>query len=91
MCVCSTGNTSVYSQDYIYLLYYSTKTKLETEILNSFKNGLRQEIRLELGDQANAHTAIQKAIEIESKHANQKMLRNETANILLNFEDQIII
>ena len=24
MCVCSTANTSVYIQDYIYLLYYST-------------------------------------------------------------------
>ena len=23
MCICSTANTSVYSQDYIYLLYYS--------------------------------------------------------------------
>ena len=62
------------------------KTRLETEILNSFRNGLKQEIRLELGEQANAHTAIQKAIEIELKLANQKMLRNETANILLNFE-----
>ena len=26
MCVCSTANTSVYNQDYIYLLYYSTNT-----------------------------------------------------------------
>ena len=41
---------------------------------------------MELGDQANAHTAIQKAIEIELNLAKQNMLRSDTANILFNFE-----
>ena len=41
---------------------------------------------MELGEQANAHTAIQKAIGIESNLAKQNMLRSDTANILFNFE-----
>ena len=32
MCVCSTANTSVYSQDYIYLLYYSTIINIAVDI-----------------------------------------------------------
>ena len=62
------------------------KTQLEAEILSSFKKGLKQEIRLELGEQATAHRAIQKAIEIESSLAKQNMLRTDIANILFNFE-----
>ena len=41
------------------------KTQLEADILSSFERGLKQEIRLELGEQDSAHTAVQKAIEIE--------------------------
>ena len=62
------------------------KTQLEADILSSFKRGLKQEIRLELGEHNSAHTAIQKAIEIESNLAKQNMLRSDTANILFNFE-----
>ena len=47
-------------------------------------------MRLELGEQVNAHTAIQKAIEIESNLAKQNMLRSDTTyyytNTLFNFE-----
>ena len=62
------------------------KTQLEADILSSFRKGLKQEIQLELGEQVNAYTAIQKAIEIESNLAKQNMLRNDTENILFNFE-----
>ena len=45
---------------------------------------------MKLGEQATAHTAIQKAIEIESNLAKQNMLRSDTANILIS-KNQIII
>ena len=62
------------------------ETLLEADILSSFIKGLKQEIRLELGEQANEHTAIQRGIEIELNLAKQNMLRSDTANILFNFE-----
>ena len=62
------------------------KTELETETLNSRKRGLKQEIRIELGEHQTFDNAVQKAIEIESNLKTQNRLRNATTSILFNFE-----
>ena len=62
------------------------KTELETEILKSLKRGLKQEIRIELGEHQTFDNAVQKAIEIESNLKTQNKLRNATTSILFNFE-----
>ena len=58
------------------------KTDLETEILKSLKRGLKQEIRIELGEHQTFDNAVQKAIEIESNLKTQNKLRNATTSIL---------
>ena len=62
------------------------KTKLETDILNSFKDGLKTEIRFALGEQETSKSAIQKAINLEANTEKRAMMRKDTATILYNFE-----
>ena len=62
------------------------KTDLETEILNSLKRVLKQEIRIELGEHQTFDNTVQKAIGIESNLKMQNKLRNATTSILFNFE-----
>ena len=62
------------------------KTELETEILKSLKKGLKQEIRIELGEHQTSDNAVKKAIEMESNLKTQNKLRNVTTSILFNFE-----
>ena len=62
------------------------KTELQNTILSSFKKGLKQEIRIELGEQQNIDEAIQKAIEIELNLKKQSSLRNNTSSLFFNFE-----
>ena len=40
------------------------KKELETEILNNLKRGLKQEMRIEIGEHQTFDNAVQKAIEI---------------------------
>ena len=69
-------------------MYYILQTiyELENDILSSFKRGLKQEIRLELGEQQNMDNVVQKAIEIKSNLKQQNSLRNDTASMLFSFE-----
>ena len=62
------------------------KTKLETNLLNSFKDGLKSEIRFALGEHATSKSAIQKAINLEANTEKRAMMRKDTATILYNFE-----
>ena len=62
------------------------KTELQNAILSSFKRGLKQEIRIELGGHQIVNVAVQEAIEIESNLKKQNSLRNNTTSILFNFE-----
>ena len=62
------------------------KTELETEVLNSLKRGLKQEIRIELGENQTFDNAVQKAIEIEPNLKRQNRLRNATTSIFFNVE-----
>ena len=62
------------------------RTQLEQDVLNSFKNGLKQEIRVELGEPDSTHAAMKKAIQIELKLENQKLLKEDKANILFHTE-----
>ena len=62
------------------------KTKLETDILKSFKDGLKSEIRFVLGEHATSKSAIQKAINLEENTEKRAMMRKDTATILYSFE-----
>ena len=62
------------------------KTDLTNNILSSFIKGLKQEIRIELGQHQSVDIAIQDPIEIESTLNKQNNLRNDTKSILFNFE-----
>ena len=60
------------------------KTDLTNNILSSFIKGLKQEIRIELGQHQSVDIAIQDAIELTLNKQNN--LRNDTKSILFNFE-----
>ena len=62
------------------------KTKLETDILNCFKDGLKSELRFALGEHENLSSAIQKAINLEANTEKRNMIKKDTATILYNFE-----
>ena len=64
------------------------KTKLETDILNSFKDGLKSEIRFALGEHETSKSAIQKAINLEANTEKRAMMGKDTgfSKLLYNFE-----